>query len=274
MRWRTPRVSPAADADLPLPPMEFRQLVGPTDPAAFDNPTGELVYGYLPAAAYDSVFDFGCGCGRFARRLIQQRPRPRRYLGIDLHRGMVEWCRKNLEPHADGFEFRHHDVYYVNFNPHARGRRPTLPFPARDAEFTMIEAWSVFTHLTQSQAEHYLRECARVLRPDGYLHSSWFLFDKRDYAMLAPEQNALYTNEYDLVSAVVFDRDWLRATAADNGLVVAMAIAPTLRGYHWTLVLRPAASGASEVELPEDLAERGRQVAPPMPPRAHRIGLG
>jgi len=273
MPWRTPRRAEIPPTELPLPPLEFRQLVGPTDPAAFDNPTGEPVYPYLPPEAYEAVFDFGCGCGRFARRLIQQRPRPRRYLGIDLHKGMVEWCRKNLAPHADGFEFRHHDVYYVNFNPNARGRRPTLPFPAGDAEFTMIEAWSVFTHLTQSQAEHYLRECARVLRPDGYLHSSWFLFDKRDFAMLAAEQNALYTNEHDLASAVIFDREWLRSAAAANGLVLTLARPPQLRGYHWTLVLRPLAAGVAEVDLPADLAERGSSVAPPMPPQAHRIGL-
>jgi SAM-dependent methyltransferase len=96
---------------LPIPPPEMRALVGPTDPAAFDNPSHGLVYPYLGADRYRRVFDFGCGCGRVARQLIQQRPRPERYLGIDLHRGMVEWARTNLAPAAPGFEFKHHRVY-------------------------------------------------------------------------------------------------------------------------------------------------------------------
>src|SRR5262249_57495295 len=77
----------------------MRQLVGPVADEAFDNPNGALVYRYLDVAVFDSVFDFGCGCGRVvACQLIQQRPRPRRYVGIDLHLGMVKWCRENLVP--------------------------------------------------------------------------------------------------------------------------------------------------------------------------------
>jgi len=67
----------------------MRELVGPTDDAAFDNSSGDPVLGELvPEDRYRKVFDFGCGCGRLARQLLQQRRRPRRYVGIDLHRGM------------------------------------------------------------------------------------------------------------------------------------------------------------------------------------------
>ena len=37
---------------LPIPPPEMRALVGPTDPAAFDNPSHGLVYPYLRADRY------------------------------------------------------------------------------------------------------------------------------------------------------------------------------------------------------------------------------
>ncbi len=64
-------------------------LVGPTEPAASHNPDRTLVISGVDASHFDAVFDWGCGCGRVARQLIQQVPRPRRYLGIDLHRGMI-----------------------------------------------------------------------------------------------------------------------------------------------------------------------------------------
>ncbi|HZO07354.1 MAG TPA: class I SAM-dependent methyltransferase, partial [Solirubrobacterales bacterium] len=104
-------------AELPIPPLEMREAVGPTDPAAFDNPGGAPVFPDLPESAYRSVLDFGCGCGRLARQLIQQQPQPQRYLGIDLHPVMVEWCAANLAPAAPQFEFRHHDVHYPTWNP-------------------------------------------------------------------------------------------------------------------------------------------------------------
>jgi SAM-dependent methyltransferase len=102
MRWQaggpdgslTPRKEPMAiqvlDDPLPIPPFEMRQLVGPTDEAAFDDPSGDPIL-QLPESQFNSVLDFGCGCGRLARQMMQQRARPRRYVGFDLHLGMV--CR-------------------------------------------------------------------------------------------------------------------------------------------------------------------------------------
>lgn len=81
---------------LPLPPLELRELVGATDPA---------------------------------RRLMQQRPRPRRYIGVDLHRGMVQWCQDNLAPLADGFAFIHHDVHSPCLNPDPLRSRRAAPEP-------------------------------------------------------------------------------------------------------------------------------------------------
>src|SRR5688572_1783958 len=101
---------------LPLPSFEMRQLVGPTEDQFFDNPTGKLIIPEVPESFYESFFDFGCGCGRIARQLLQQKPRPKKYVGIDLHPGMINWCKKFLAPHDSNFKFLHHDVYNVGFN--------------------------------------------------------------------------------------------------------------------------------------------------------------
>jgi SAM-dependent methyltransferase len=256
------RVSPNSDfklvgheGELPLPPLEMRELVGPTNIEAFDNPTGALVYPYLPAEAYERVFDFGCGCGRVARQLIQQKPQPRRYLGIDLHRGMIAWCQRNLRPVAPNFNFVHHDVFNLSSNSKASNR--TLPFPARNGEFSLVNALSVFTHLTEEQAPFYLRECARTLRSDGILHASWFLFDKRDFPMMREPTNALYVQYADPSAAVIVDRDWVRNTAREFGLTIFQVIPPQIRGFQWVLMMAPAASGRPEVEIPEDHAPHG-----------------
>ncbi len=161
------------DASLPIPPFEMRQLVGPTDEAAFDNPAGDPIFAGLAPERFESVVDFGCGCGRLARQMIQQRARPGRYLGFDLHPGMVRWCQRELTPRAPSFEFRHHDIFNIAFNPGA-DKPSVLPMPAENASASLIIALSVFTHTTQAQAEHYLREVARVLRPDGVARGKLF----------------------------------------------------------------------------------------------------
>lgn len=257
---------------LPMPPLPLRQLVGPTEDAFFDNPRGAPIFAAdVPDDAYDSVLDFGCGCGRLARQLIQQRQRPRRYVGVDLHAGMIEWCRRHLAPHAPGFEFQHHDVFNRGLNP--GGKAETQPFPVADGWASLVVAWSVFTHVDERQTRFYLREAARVLRPDGHLLSTWFLFDKRDFPMMQEFQNALFINADDPTNAVIFDRAWLRAAVHEAGLAVATVTPPTVRGYQWRVVLRPAQAVAREAEFPPDLAPVGLKPPPLLPADAPTLGL-
>jgi SAM-dependent methyltransferase len=261
---RTPSASAAADCStqpalssdaLPFPPLEMRRLVGPFDVESYDNPTGALVYPWLPAETYDKVFDFGCGCGRVARQLLLQRTSPHLYVGVDLHAGMIGWCENNLHTVAPHFSFYHHDVFNVRHNP-GREKPLTAPFPVADSQFTLVNALSVFTHLTEEQAEYYLRECARILHPQGVLHASWFLFDKPDHPMMDDDSNALYVSYVDPSAAVLFDRKWVRDTARRMGLTIYHVVPPGIRGYQW-LVLMTRRTDVPELELPPDTAPRG-----------------
>src|SRR5271154_1581668 len=257
---------------LPVPPAQMRALVGPVDVAAFDNPSGAPVFPSLDVPAYESVFDFGCGCGRVARQLIQQREPPERYLGIDLHAGMIRWCDENLAPRAPQFTFMHHDVFDDSFNP-GEGKPKIARFPAGDRDFTLVNAISVFTHLTEEQVPHYLHEAARVLSVDGVVHASFFLLDKREFAFMQPHTNALYVSWEHPSAAVVFDRDWVVESARAAGLTVTAAHVPAMRGYQWVLEMRHSRPGLGEVELPTDSAPLGAVAIPPMPSDASRIGL-
>ena len=262
-RWLRPRQK------LPLPPLPLRELVGPTDPAAFDQRAGEPVFPTLSEERqYDFVLDFGCGCGRIARRLaLAAAPMPKRYVGIDLHAGMIAWDNKKLAPRLPGFTFIHQDVFNPGFNPDPALPR-TAPFPADPGSVSLLLALSVFTHLTQEQSVSYLDEVARVLRPDGVLLASFFLFEKAYFPMMQDFQNALYINDSDPTNAVIFDRDWLLAELDARELRVRAARAPTTRGYHWELEIVP---GRGSVELPPDEAPFGRQAPPVCSKPAHMI---
>lgn len=224
--------------DLPLPPLEFRHLVGPTDPAAFDAPSVNLQLAQLPPDVFASVFDFGCGCGRIARQLMLSGRLPLRYLGVDPHKGMIDWCRANISARAPQFQFRHHDVFQEFMNP--GGTFDPVPLPAAAGSVTLFLAWSVFTHLLPPDAEYYLRELARVLTPNGVAVTTWFLFDKRDFPMMQEFQHALYISDFDPTNAVIFDRQWLEQTIASAGLTIESRTEPAVRGHQWAMHLRAA----------------------------------
>lgn len=236
----------------PFPPLEYRQWVGPLDDERYDNPAGSLVYADFAAQRYESVFDFGCGCGRVARQLILQRPRPRRYVGIDVHPQMIEWCRQHLAPAAPGFEFHHHDVadVLVNAGP---GKPDVLPFPVPDASVTFFESLSIFTHIVERQLPFYLAEAARVLRDDGEMNASFLLFDKGSFPVLGAGRNALYIDSDYPPAAVYYDREWLVAALADAGLAITrIAGAPEVRGYQWRLAIARAGATTVRATLPTD----------------------
>jgi SAM-dependent methyltransferase len=260
-------------APLPYPPFEMRELVGITDLSYYDNPTASPIFGdNVEIDLYENVLDFGCGCGRLARQLIQQVPRPRTYLGLDLHKGMVRWDQENLAPAAKEFEFRHHDVYHIGFNPSATSPR-TAEFPVGDRSISLVIAHSVFTHLVQDQCEHYLREVARVLRPGGMMYSTWFLFDKSVFPMMQEFQNTLYINEIDLTNATIFDAKWLIGVSSDLGLIVRAAKVPLIRGDARRIYFRRSRPGEVGAELPVDNAPIGRSPPPLGPANPSTVGL-
>lgn len=245
-------------------------MVGNFDPAAFENSTAVRVFESIAGSNDDFVLDFGCGCGRIARQLMQQHTPPRRYLGIDLHRGMIRWCRENLAVRNPDFAFRHQDVYNPGLNP--RGRRRELAFPAEDDSVSLLVAQSVFTHLVEDQAVFYLQQIGRVLRADGIAAATFFLFDKSAFPMMQDFQNALYINTTDPTNAVIFDREWLRMACTGAGLRICAVQAPSVRGFHWQIQLERAGREiAPHVEFPPDTAPVGRVPPPLLSSGAHRL---
>jgi SAM-dependent methyltransferase len=232
----------------------MREMIGHPDPYAYDNPSGGPTFDFVNPAAFRSVFEFRCACGRLARQMIQQRARPERYVGIDPHSGMVAWCQRHLATAAPEFSFLYQDVFDYRLNP-GFGKPRMLPFPVEDHAFSLVEAWGAFPHLAEDMAAFYLREVARILAPNGMFHSTWFLFDKSDFLfdksdgfpMMHGGQNALYVSDAEPTAAVIFDRTWVRDVAAAAGLGICRVwpVTPSARGFQWHVLM------ARLTELPE-----------------------
>jgi len=242
-------------SEIPMPPPAFRALVGPTDDIFYENPTGEPVFPEVPAHLYTSVFDFGSGCGRQARQLMQQKVRPRRYVGIDIHHRMVAWCQANLSTANSNFHFLHHNVYNPGLGPD-NAQQLTAPFPVGSGEFTLVNAHSVFTHIYQLQTEFYLREIERILAGEGVARTTWFFFDRKGYPWLEKWQNCLFVNAEDPTNAVIYDLGWFLDAIRSAGLAVRHTVFPSIAGHQWQVFLEKRREGSvDKLPSPEDAAE-------------------
>lgn len=238
--------------EIPLPPRHLRRLVGPIEPNLYSYPDATSVIDEMvPPGTYASVLDFGCGCGRVARGMMGSPRPPTRYLGIDLHPGMVRWCRRHLTPVMRSFEFRHLDVHRRR-SLLGWAKPWTRPFPAPGASFDLVLAHSVFTHILQEHAEHYLRESRRVLNRKGVLYATWFLFDKRYFPMMLESENTLFTNVIEPTQAVIYDRTWLETCIERAGLKIIAAKPPQLRGFQWRLLMAPEEQDSERIVIPNE----------------------
>jgi SAM-dependent methyltransferase len=101
-----------------------------------------------PLCEYESILDFGCGCGRLARMFKGYKG----YLaGCDIDHRLVSWCSKAL---------RYMDVRLSSV-------KPPIPFP--DNTFEAIISVSIFSHLSETSQDQFLEELNRVCKPGGLL---------------------------------------------------------------------------------------------------------
>jgi SAM-dependent methyltransferase len=148
----------SAPDGLPLPPPEMMALTtGGYDPRSFyesglevaENAREVLAANHLSLGTFESLLDFGCGCGRVLRHWKNVDGERR---GADYNPYMLDWCEKNL-------------TFALSFERTYNGRRLAYD----DESFDFIFAFSVFTHLQQEDHDFWLQELRRVLSPTGVL---------------------------------------------------------------------------------------------------------
>jgi cyclopropane fatty-acyl-phospholipid synthase-like methyltransferase len=114
----------------------------------------------------ETVLDIGCGCGRTARFLLASPGL--RYVGFDIFKPSIDWCSVTLAPLSSGrFAFFHYDGASEHYNPQGTVPATGYRFPAETESVHLAIGASIFPHLKEQDAEHYLGETHRVLRPGG-----------------------------------------------------------------------------------------------------------
>jgi SAM-dependent methyltransferase len=120
-----------------------------------DAATGRLLREGSFSSA-DSVFEFGCGTGRFARRLFDEQLSPTaRYRGVDLSPEMVRLATRRLEPYAPRAE-----VALSEGGP---------PVDEPSDHYDRFVSNYVFDLLSDEDMRSVVREAHRMLRRDGLL---------------------------------------------------------------------------------------------------------
>lgn len=210
-----------------LPPLHLRRYVGPL--GSFESSGAEFMR-YLRSLAglrpSERLLDIGCGCGQMALHLKNYLVGNGSYVGVDIHRPSINWCRQKIARRYKNFQFEHIDVRNLAYNPNAAQHAEAYVFPFADRSFDLILLKSVYTHMRPPEVSNYLSEVARLLENDGRCLATFFLLNEdqaalpNDLAFNYGEGEWRYVHEHSPESAVAYDESFVMQLIEKFGLGV------------------------------------------------------
>lgn len=147
----------------------------------------EMYRQYTPINDDDFILEIGCGVGRDAIELSKMLSKNGKYIGIDIIKPSIEWCKKNITPKHSNFKFIYYDIKSQIHNGGGKINTTDIKLPIKDGAVDRIILHSVFTHMFENDIVHYLQEFRRVLKSDGLVLASFFIID--DHAIKSLQKN-------------------------------------------------------------------------------------
>jgi SAM-dependent methyltransferase len=128
----------------------------------------------LQTLAETDILDVGCGV-RFTQTILNRGLDIKSYTGVEVHRPIVDFMRKEVEPYDSRFRFVCWDVYHSLFNDGARALLKDEAQIPVDGSFDLIWLFSVLTHLDATDARAMLTLARQKIRPTGALLFTAFI---------------------------------------------------------------------------------------------------
>jgi SAM-dependent methyltransferase len=178
-----------------------------------------------------NILDVASGNGRLAIGLDLSAIQRYGYHGLEIIKPCVEFCQRafNNKPY---FHFSHLDIYNAHYWPTGAPWQQAR-YPVQDNTIDVVLANSLFTHVEGvSEAQHYLSEMVRVLKPGGTLYATWSFTTIRDAVAINPKHTIWHFNtvltllgglDYHFLS---LENDaypnWYKLTGAPNQVAIVV----------------------------------------------------
>ncbi len=215
---------------------EMNDWVGGSDPEIVGDACFSLVKQYIALDQNSRVLDFGCGIGRVALALAKRAPAINGLVGFDIMPQVIDFCRTHITPAVPWASFElvagsndHYDEF-IRAAGQVEAKTKDEIQQRYAASFTGAYAFSVFTHLEQSDFARQLAFVRDLMVPGGEFMFTCFLLTPYSRRAIA-EQTATFAFDQSLIryenDGQVFigdSADRLGFIAFDTALVEQMVL--------------------------------------------------
>jgi SAM-dependent methyltransferase len=133
----------------------------------------------------------------------------KKYVGLDVHSGLIEFLRANCSP--DKFEFATVDFYNKMYNRHGQKMAPGCRLPISDDTFDLLTMFSVITHMEPGDASAILNILGSYAHRDSKLLFSAFVDAQQEEEFVdkdpeKPLRHAYYRK--DFLERIIAEAGW------------------------------------------------------------------
>jgi ubiquinone/menaquinone biosynthesis C-methylase UbiE len=121
------------------------------------------------------ILEIGCTTGRSFIGLLQKVP-DIYYIGIDINRWNIEWCKKYLARDNPDYNFQYFDLKHVMYNPTGTIElNKDFRFQFESNYFDVVYATGVLPNYITEEVRIILKDFSRMLKTGGRLHITSFV---------------------------------------------------------------------------------------------------
>lgn len=177
--------------------------------------------------AASDILDVGCGT-RFAASIINRGIPVKSYTGVDIDRDLVDFLQ-GATAGTDNLAFYLWNVKNALYNPGGENITADGRFPVGDRLFDIVCFFSVFTHLTPSDAEAVLKITQKVMKPEARIFLTAFVDSNQ-------EANFVDADPSKPLFKAIFKKSFFETVVDNCGFAIDYFSAPTkLTAYQYVL---------------------------------------
>lgn len=160
------------------------------------------------------VLDVGCGQGRLPIGILRVIGEIN-YIGIDVDKKSIDWCKRYIEQDHPSFKFRHLNLYNERYNRSGIKIDDRFRFEIESESADIVCLFSVFSHTTEEDMRIYLEEFSRILDKGGKVFFTTFVEEDVPDVSINPENYRLRCT--GPLHIVRYNKDYLFSILDESG---------------------------------------------------------